>query len=81
MFSTDAKALDIKVPFDTYLLENSELQPSSSVVVSKSDLLSYYKDMVMVRRIELTADALYKAKFIRGFCHLSIGQVNSDTYR
>jgi len=42
--------------------------------VTKADLKQMYSDMVTIRRLEMAADALYKAKKIRGFCHLSTGQ-------
>ncbi|KAF5093285.1 hypothetical protein D0Z03_002482 [Geotrichum reessii] len=56
--------------FETYKLD----PPASEVELTNQELLQFYKDMTIVRRLEMAADALYKAKKIRGFCHLSIGQ-------
>jgi hypothetical protein len=64
--------------------------PDPSVSVSKDDMIWMYRNMVQMRkhlalftsrhlklltgRMEQAADALYKQKLIRGFCHLAIGQ-------
>ncbi|CAG98332.1 Pda1 [Kluyveromyces lactis] len=56
--------------FEGYLLDVPEL----SYQTTKSNLLQMYKDMIIVRRMEMACDALYKAKKIRGFCHSSVGQ-------
>ncbi|KAL7408860.1 thiamine diphosphate-binding protein [Mrakia frigida] len=48
--------------------------PSTDVEVSKNLLIEMYTNMIRMRRMEMAADTLYKAKEIRGFCHLAIGQ-------
>ncbi|WFD02968.1 pyruvate dehydrogenase (acetyl-transferring) [Malassezia obtusa] len=48
--------------------------PSNEIMVTKKDLVHLYSEMVKMRRMEVAADQLYKHKYIRGFCHLSIGQ-------
>ncbi|KAK4230773.1 dehydrogenase E1 component-domain-containing protein [Podospora fimiseda] len=56
--------------FETYELD----PPPYTLDVTKKQLKKMYKDMVVVRQMEMAADRLYKEKKIRGFCHLSVGQ-------
>ncbi|KAI7894255.1 dehydrogenase E1 component-domain-containing protein [Mucor mucedo] len=55
--------------FQTYNVE----APSLEVETNKEEMLKLYKNMNLIRRLEMAADGLYKAKKIRGFCHLSNG--------
>lgn len=64
---------EIPVPFTTHDCES----PALKVKATKEELMNYYRQMVVVRRMETAADGLYKAKMIRGFCHLCTGQVRS----
>jgi pyruvate dehydrogenase E1 component alpha subunit len=42
--------------------------------VSAGELMSYYRDMLLIRRFEEKAGQLYGMGLIGGFCHLYIGQ-------
>ena len=64
----------VKLHEDSFRTRNCDM-PSLDVEVSKAELLTMYSRMQTMRRMEMAADALYKAKLIRGFCHLAIGQV------
>lgn len=56
--------------FETYELD----PPPYTLQTTKRELKQIYRDMVTIRRMEMSADRLYKEKKIRGFCHLSTGQ-------
>ena len=56
--------------FQTYELE----PPPGTLSVTKNELKRLYYDMWRIRRMELSADRLYKERKVRGFCHLSVGQ-------
>lgn len=59
--------------FKTHRIPSSHSIHSSTLATAE-ELLFYYEQMQTIRRMELTADALYKSKLIRGFCHLQVGQ-------
>ena len=45
-----------------------------SITLEKESTLNMLTQMMTIRRMEMAADALYKQRQIRGFCHLGIGQ-------
>ncbi|KAJ3752971.1 mitochondrial pyruvate dehydrogenase E1 component beta subunit [Lentinula raphanica] len=63
----------VKIHEDSFQTHNCD-KPDLDVKVTKTELLDMYRQMQTMRRMEMAADALYKAKMIRGFCHLAIGQ-------
>lgn len=69
----------VKIHEDSFQTFNCE-KPELDVKVTKNELLEMYRQMQTMRRMEMAADALYKAKMIRGFCHLAIGQVHTLFY-
>lgn len=73
-FSTstdDSVTFDLTGSFKTHNLETA---PSNEITMTKDELLSHFKLMYTMRRMEITCDNEYKARNIRGFCHLYDGQ-------
>lgn len=58
-------------PYKTHKLDNP---PKPEVTSTKEELLGFYRTMAFYRRFEIQCDLMYKAKKIRGFCHLYDGQ-------
>ncbi|EGW35792.1 alpha subunit of pyruvate dehydrogenase [Spathaspora passalidarum NRRL Y-27907] len=73
MASGNTDLVTVTLPESSFEGYNLDV-PSLEFETEKESLLKMYKDMVIIRRMEMAADALYKAKKIRGFCHLSVGQ-------
>ncbi|KII88261.1 hypothetical protein PLICRDRAFT_54103 [Plicaturopsis crispa FD-325 SS-3] len=68
-----SKPFFVKLHDDSFRAYHCET-PELDVEVHKDELIGLYKQMTTMRRMEMAADALYRAKLIRGFCHLAIGQ-------
>ncbi|KAF5443216.1 hypothetical protein F2P56_035793 [Juglans regia] len=67
---TRTLTIETSIPFTAHQCE----PPSRSVDTTPKELLTFFRDMATMRRMEIAADSLYKAKLIRGFCHLYDGQ-------
>ncbi|RVW47175.1 Pyruvate dehydrogenase E1 component subunit alpha, mitochondrial [Vitis vinifera] len=62
--------IETSVPFVGHKCE----PPSRNVETTPKELLGFFHDMALMRRMEIASDSLYKSKLIRGFCHLYDGQ-------
>jgi len=71
----DSKTGQIKVEFkNKFKLHKLANGPENFAVTNKDELLKFYREMQVIRRVEVVSDNLYKAKLIRGFLHLYNGQ-------
>lgn len=58
----------------SFEIHNFETGPSETAEVTKDELVEMFETMYTMRRMEITCDNEYKARNIRGFCHLYDGQ-------
>jgi pyruvate dehydrogenase E1 component alpha subunit len=65
------KTVERKIASKRKVIKNA---PPSKLQVTSEEMLSYYKDMLLIRRFEEKAGQLYGMGMIAGFCHLYIGQ-------
>ncbi|RAL40042.1 unnamed protein product [Cuscuta campestris] len=71
--STDSAAaitVETNLPFSAHNVD----PPPRTVETTDKELMGFFRDMALMRRMEIASDSLYKAKLIRGFCHLYDGQ-------
>lgn len=73
--NTTSEKITITLPESSFEMFKAD-KPDLTVEISKEELLDMYTKMTTMRRMEMAADGLYKAKKIRGFCHLCNGQVS-----
>ncbi|WIA18263.1 hypothetical protein OEZ85_009731 [Tetradesmus obliquus] len=69
MSTSDKFSVEV-LPFKAHRIE----PPNNVVETSIDELVGMYELMYKMRRMEIAADMMYKAKLIRGFCHLYDGQ-------
>lgn len=64
-------SFDLTGAFETHNLDTA---PAETVECTKEEMVSMFELMYTMRRMEITCDNEYKARNIRGFCHLYDGQ-------
>ncbi|EKX43264.1 hypothetical protein GUITHDRAFT_95428, partial [Guillardia theta CCMP2712] len=75
-----ARSMAVKVNGDKGQVEISPVQcyktdgPSLWVDTTKEEAVQALRDITTMRRLEISADLMYKSQIIKGFCHLYDGQ-------
>lgn len=72
--SMSGAASSSKFAVRDYKIHKLDQGPSTEVELTRDDGLKMFEQMVKIRRMEASANSLYKEKIIRGFCHLYSGQ-------
>ena len=57
-----------------YRLHRLTEGPSCEIVCTRDEALDLYHRMLRIRQMESMVNTLYTKRFVRGFCHLCIGQ-------
>jgi len=66
------KVVEFTTPYSTFLLNGTA--PEMKSTTNKEELLGFFREMTLMRRVEMAADVAYKNRMIRGFLHLYDGQ-------
>mmetsp|Transcript_61970 Transcript_61970/g.166305 ORF Transcript_61970/g.166305 Transcript_61970/m.166305 type:complete len:417 (-) Transcript_61970:122-1372(-) len=75
-----ARYLEVKVNGDNAQVEINPLKaykceaPSTWVNTTRQEVVDSLRLMMLMRRMEISADLMYKSQLIKGFCHLYDGQ-------
>jgi pyruvate dehydrogenase E1 component alpha subunit len=69
--SSEAYSFSLANKMDGHLIEAPEIP---EVEATKEEMMDYFQTMYTIRRMEISCDTEYKARNIRGFCHLYDGQ-------
>jgi pyruvate dehydrogenase E1 component subunit alpha len=69
----DDRKVTVSIPKAQFSMHDCETPPLT-VDVTVKGLLTVFRQMNIVRRVEVASDQLYKARAIRGFLHLYNGQ-------
>lgn len=67
----------LQSPYSLHLLDAKQ-GPAMKTTTNKEELLGFFREMTLMRRVEMAADVAYKNRLIRGFLHLYDGQVRID---